>query len=114
MNGNTELGEQTFKASYTKFHNQTTIEAMQELNNWFQNESARKVNQLPHLGAVIELWELVTVTYNVGTIKAVIELIESGKEDHSEWDTFVSKYQLDRHGWEYFIINEGKLINVNA
>lgn len=87
---------------------------MQELNHWFQSESAKRVNQLPHLGAVIELWELVTVTYNVGSIKAVIELIESGKEAHGEWDGFVSKYHLEKNGWEYFIINEGKLININA
>lgn len=106
LNGLTKVEYLKFQAGYTKFGNQNIIQAFQELDAWFQGESSKKVLQLPHLGAAIELWELVTVVYNTDTIASVIKLIEEGEESPADWDSFVIKYNLD---WPYFT-KTGKLI----
>lgn len=79
---------------YTQHENDCLEDIVRRLTNWFNFESQQLIDDLPHLGAVIEFWELVTAVYDTDTSEGAIELIRSGDESPAPWNEFVLKHGL--------------------
>lgn len=100
----------TCQVSYTQFTGDDLFDIIEKFSNWIQWEPASLIHDLPHLGAAYELWELITVAYDVNTTTSAIELIEAGELTVSEWNEFVIKYSLREKGWKLYkqIVEDGE------
>lgn len=100
----------TCQVSYTQFTGDDIFDVIEKFSNWIQWEPASLIHDLPHLGAAYELWELITVAYDVNAITAAITMIEAGELSVREWNDFVSKYNLREKGWKLYkeIIEDGE------
>lgn len=82
-------------ATYQRNADDSNFDVLSKLNAWADFEVSELIDDMPDLGAVIDLWQLVTITYDTDTIDAIGELIRSGEADFAPWNAFVTKYNLN-------------------
>lgn len=86
---------QTITVTYQRDVTDSNFDVLSKLNAWADFEDSGLIDDLPHLGAVIDLWQLVTVVYDTDNIDAVREIILSHEADFKPWNDFVNKYSLN-------------------
>ena len=95
---------------YTQSEGDDLETILNRVFNWFTFESQELIDDLPHLGAVIEFWELVTGVYDTDNAKDVVDIIKAGEESPAYWNEFVLKYGLDWKKFKTQIVNNVKVV----
>lgn len=95
---------------YTQHESDDFETIINRVHNWFMFESQGLIDDLPHLGAVIEFWELVTGVYDTDTADDAMDIIKAGDESPAYWNEFVLKYGLNWVKFKTQIVNNVKVV----
>lgn len=87
------------KFEYTKNYDESNFDILSKIDNWANFEESNLIDDMPHLGAVIELWELISECYGVSVMEEVVESIMDRTSDFNAYNDFVDKYNLQKQGW---------------
>ena len=87
------------QAEYTHFDGDLMTDTLDAFTTWLRYESRELIKELPHFGAVIEFWELITVKYDYGSSAEMIRNILKGIDSPDAYNEFVNRYKLSRKGW---------------
>lgn len=98
----TEQKKVQIQAEYLHQSDQSNFDILQRLSGWCDFEDSNLIDELPHLGAVIEFWQLITQHYDVDASEDAVESILEGTSDFDHWNEFVDKYDLQKQGWTKF------------
>lgn len=89
---------------YTRANDESNEDVIRKFTGWVDYERSEVINDLPDLAVVLQLWELVTIHYDVSISEEVIDLIMAGDADFAKWNEFVYQHNLDQlHGWKKFM-----------
>lgn len=88
--------------TYNHDEDDSNFDILSKLNGWADFEDSNLIDDMPHLGAVIEYWQLVVETYDVSLAQEMIESIYEGTSPFEPYNEFVDKYKLSDKGWGKF------------
>ena len=87
------------QCEYTKFKGDSNNDILNAFTTWLKYESSSLIDDLPHIAAVIEFWELVTVKYDYSNSAEMVSGILNGTDSDEAYNQFLDKYKLTKKGW---------------
>lgn len=74
---------------------ETVIEYIGRARNWLRENPSELMDQLPTVGSAFELFDLISIDYDVSLLDEVYEEIEDGNANPDKIHAFIDKYKLD-------------------